>query len=189
MTTNQKRMDATHGITIIELMISLAIVAVLSAISAPTFTIIIQDNRLVTQVNELVTALSFARSEAIKRNNTVTTCRSNNGKDCVGAWTNGWIVFIDNDFDGIVDVGETILLIHGPVMSGNTVTFNRSRVIYNGNGTAKGGSNGTFTFCDKRGKFSARGVIVSNTGRPRLAIDKNSNGIVENGSRKNVSCP
>jgi type IV fimbrial biogenesis protein FimT len=188
---NRKRMDAIYGITIIELMISLAVIAILSSIAAPSFTNIIQDNRMVTQLNELQASLSFARSEAIKRNNTITTCRSNDGKSCEGKgdWKNGWLVFVDADFDSIVDIGETILLRHAAISTNNTIIFNRSRVIYSGNGTARGGSNGTYTFCDSRGITSARGIIISNTGRARLAVDSNANSIVENGSNTNVSCP
>ena len=188
---NRKRMGAAHGITIIELMVSLAVVAILSSIAAPSFTSLIQDNRLVTQLNELQASLSFARSEAIKRNNTVSTCRSHDRKSCEGKgdWKNGWLVFVDSDVDSIVDIGETILLQHGPISTNNTITFNRSRIIYNGDGTARGGSNGTFTFCDQRGISSARGIVISNTGRARLAVDSNANGIVENGSQENLSCP
>ena len=186
---NRKPMDGINGITIVELIIALAIAAILSAIAVPSFTNIIQDNRLAIQVNELQASLSFARSEAIKRNNYVTTCRSSDGKNCIGDWTDGWIVFVDDDLDSTVDTGETILLRRGTISTNNTLTFNRSRIIYTGDGTARGGSNGTFTFCDKRGRTSARGLIVSNTGRSRLAVDKNTNGIVENGSNKNVSCP
>jgi type IV fimbrial biogenesis protein FimT len=188
---NRKRMDAIYGITIIELLVSLAVVAILSSIAAPSFISLIQDNRLVTQLNELQASLSFARSEAIKRNNTITTCRSHDGQSCEGKgdWKKGWLIFVDTDVDSIIDIGETILLQHGPISTNNTITFNRSRIIYNGSGITRGGSNGTFTFCDKRGISSARGIVISNTGRARLAADSNANGIVENGSQENVSCP
>jgi type IV fimbrial biogenesis protein FimT len=186
MTNNQERID---GITIIELMITLTVIAILTAVAAPTFTSLIQDNRLVTQVNELQASLSFARSEAIRRNNYVTTCRSNDGTSCSGNWENGWIVFVNDNADSTVNGGEAVLLIHGAITSNNTITFNRARVTYTGNGIARGGSNGTFTLCDDRGPTSAKGIIVSNTGRARLAIDSNANGIVENGSNTNVSCP
>ena len=178
------------GFTIIELMIVLAIAAILAALAAPSFTTIIQDNRLVTQVNELQAALGLARSEAIKTNNNVTTCRSSDGASCAGSWQNGWIVFIDNDAYGTVDIDDTILRVHGSISGGgNSLVFNQTRVIYTGNGFVRGASNGTFTFCDDRGPTSAKAIIISTTGRPRLALDSNNDGTVEGGNGNNVVCP
>lgn len=186
MTHNKMHID---GFTFVELMMTLAIVAILSAVAAPSFNNIIQDNKLVTQLNSLQASLSFARSEAIKRNNFVTVCSSNDAKNCIGDWNKGWIVFVDNDVDNTVDTDEPILQVVGATASKNTINFNRSRVAYTGTGIARGGSNGTFTFCDSRGETSAKGIIVSNTGRARLAVDRDADGIVESGSNHNVSCP
>ena len=181
------------GFTIIELMITLAVAAILAAIAAPSFTTIIQDNRLVTQINRLQATLSLARSEAVKRNNSVTTCPSSNGTACIGNWENGLIVFLDIDADGSIDAGDEILRVHGPITAANTLRFGRARVTYAGNALATG-FNGTFTLCDGRGATSARGLITNNSGRPRLAIDSNADGTVDTGtvttpSTANVTCP
>jgi type IV fimbrial biogenesis protein FimT len=84
------------GFTLIELMITLSVAGVLLAIAVPSFNQMIIANRLATQSNEIVAAVSLARSEAIKRNASVTLCRvqTNNGTACVagsGNWEN-WIV-------------------------------------------------------------------------------------------------
>lgn len=179
----------TSGFTIIELMITLAVAAILAAVAAPSFTDMIRDNRLVTQLNEFQASLALARSEAIKRNQNVTVCRSNNGSACSGNWENGWIIFGDDNANGTVNTGEEIYRIHGAISGANTLRFNQTRVIYAGDGIVRGGSNGTFTFCDARGANSARGIVISTTGRPRLATDGNSDGIVEDGSGNNVTCP
>jgi type IV fimbrial biogenesis protein FimT len=186
MTHNKKHIG---GLTFVELMMTLAIAAILSAVAAPSFNNIIQDNKLVTQVNSLQASLSFARSEAIKRNNFVTVCGSNDGENCIGGWNTGRSVLVDNNLDNTVGADEPILLVVADIASKNTLNFNRSRVAYTGTGIARGGSNGTFTFCDNRGEISAKGIIVSNTGRPRLAVDRDADGIVESGSNHNVSCP
>ena len=121
MTTNLTR---NSGLTLIELLITVAIVGVLIASATPSMTEFIQNNRAVTQVNELHTSLSLARNEAIKRNSNITVCRSSNGTTCSGAWQNGWIVFVDNNF---VEGNSTPLI--STVEQGNTF---QKRTLNNG---------------------------------------------------------
>lgn len=83
------------GFTMIELMITVALASILLAVAVPSFNQMIVSGRLTAQTNEMVAALSLARSEAIKRNANVTLCRAdNNSTNCVtatGAWQN-WII-------------------------------------------------------------------------------------------------
>lgn len=102
-------MKQQSGFTLVELMITLALVAILATIGVPSFMNFIVNNRLAAQTNELVSALNLARSEAIKRNTRVTVCRSNNGTGCGGTWNNGWIVFVDGGTAASVDAGDEIL--------------------------------------------------------------------------------
>jgi type IV fimbrial biogenesis protein FimT len=168
--------------------ITLAIASILITGVAPSFTASIQNTRMATQINELHTSLSLARSEAIKRNDNVTVCRSSTGISCTGNWQNGWIVFVDNDFDGSVDAGDEILRVHGLISKGSTLVFSQTRVIYAANGVARGGSNGTFTLCDSRGATSAKGLIIGPSGRPRHAMDSDANGILQDGNNLDLVC-
>ncbi len=179
------------GITIIELMITLAIAGILIASAAPSFRTSIQNNRMVTQINELHTSLSLARSEAIKRNNNVTVCQSSDGASCTGNWQDGWIIFVDNDFDGSVDAGDgdVVLRVDGIITGDNTLSFSQTRVIYARDGFARPGSAGTFTLCDTRGAEQAKGLVVGISGRPRLSIDSDSNGVLEDGTDTDLACP
>ncbi len=104
-------------------MIALAVAAILLSIAVPSFTASIQNNRMVTQINDLHTSLSYARSEAVKRNNNVTVCKSSNGTSCTGNWDNGWIVFVDNNFNGTVDAGDVILRVHGSIAGDITLAL------------------------------------------------------------------
>ncbi|MBV8270739.1 MAG: GspH/FimT family pseudopilin, partial [Cupriavidus sp.] len=95
----------SDGLTLIEMMVVLAMVATLVTISFPSFVSFIQGNRVLSEVNSMVSSLQLARSEAIKRGEPVSVCPSSDGASCLGAnvWSGGWLVFVDRDADGVVD--------------------------------------------------------------------------------------
>lgn len=83
------------GFTIIELMVTLVVLAIVVAVAIPGFNTLIQNNRSVALAEEFITALNFARAEAIKRGGRVAICASDTGTSCEGDWTDGWIVIVD----------------------------------------------------------------------------------------------
>lgn len=104
-------MNRTRGFTLIELMTVIAVLGVALAIGVPSFSGLLQDNRLVSHLNSLSSTLSLARSEAIKQNARAVVCGSTNGTTCnaVGAWEQGWIAFIDRSIPPnlVPDFGAT----------------------------------------------------------------------------------
>jgi type IV fimbrial biogenesis protein FimT len=88
-------MRQQHGFTLIELMVTMAVLAIVIGIAVPSFNNLIQNNRSVALGEELVTALNFARSEAVKRGGRVSLCASADGIACSNNWTDGWMVFVD----------------------------------------------------------------------------------------------
>lgn len=166
------------GLTLIELMITLSIIAILVALAGPPYRQFIQNQRLSAASSELQRALWLARAEAMTRARRVTACRSANGADCsatAGTWTQGWMVFVDTDGDGTRDTDEPILLVQQPltgISSANGSTNLASYVSYTGTGYAAllNGSpqSGSIVFCDNRGESSARSVIITATGTPSV---------------------
>lgn len=171
------------GFTIVELMVTIALLGILAAWAAPGFENIVRDNRQATQINDFVSSVQMARSEAIKRGASVTLCTSADGVSCSGAagWQQGWLVFIDLDDDTVVDAGETVINVGSGLDGGNTLFGNANvstSVVFDSRGFSRG-FNGTFTLCDERGSDKARGLVLSNTGRIRRTVDEDSDGIEE----------
>lgn len=86
------RQRLQSGFTIIELMVVITVLAVLLGVGVPSFQNTIQGNRITTSANDVVAALQFARSEAVRRGVNVTLCSSSDQSTCSGVWTDGWIV-------------------------------------------------------------------------------------------------
>lgn len=80
------------GFTIIELMVVITVLAVLLGVGVPSFQSTIQGNRITTSANDVVAALQFARSEAVRRGVNVTLCSSSDQSTCSGTWADGWVV-------------------------------------------------------------------------------------------------
>jgi len=112
-----------QGFTLVEMIITVAIAAIVLGMGVPGFQQLIRANRTVTEVNRLVTALSLARSEAVKRNATVAMCRAS-GSNCSNGvpWENGWVVFTDNvTQNGTIDAGEQTLQVYERMPQGYTL--------------------------------------------------------------------
>jgi type IV fimbrial biogenesis protein FimT len=135
------------GFTLLELLITMSLAAILLTIAVPSFRYVTNSNRIAGEVNGLLGDLEFARAEAIKEGRTVTVCVSSNGTGCTGstAWQNGWIVFSDPTDVGVVDPGETILRWQQTFSSTDTFTASNSVsvITFNREGYAIGISNGT----------------------------------------------
>ena len=97
------------GFTLVELMITIAVAAVLLAIALPSFQQSLRSNRVATATNEMIGALSLARSEAIRNNGGGAVCSSANGTACGGNWSDGWLAWADTNGNGALDAGERVL--------------------------------------------------------------------------------
>jgi type IV fimbrial biogenesis protein FimT len=155
------------GFTLIELMVTVALVAVIVTIAAPSYQQFIIDSRMTSQTNDFLTHLQFARSEAVKRNTTVTMCKSANSTACAGSgtWAQGWIVFTDDAATGVVPGTDAILRVHGPLSDASTLVGQgavASLVTYRPNGQPA--QFGQFDLCSSDTTRPGRDIILSLTG-------------------------
>lgn len=86
----RRRIGRARGFTLVELLITIAVVAITLGIGVPSFQEMTVRNRLMTQTNEILTAINLARSEAVKRNRTVTLCRADDASATACAGTGTW---------------------------------------------------------------------------------------------------
>lgn len=83
---------SSSGFTLVEMMVALAIAAILLAIAVPSYSGSQLNSQLRASANDLIGSINFARSEAIKGGTVVTLCASSDGENCGGAWNQGWVV-------------------------------------------------------------------------------------------------
>jgi type IV fimbrial biogenesis protein FimT len=169
-------MRGSQGVTLIELLTTIGIVAILSAAAAPSINNLRYDSERTAAVNGFLHALFLARSESIKRGQVVTLCKSPDGSQCAnrGSWSEGWMVFVNTDREESPerDPGEPVILVNEGWRRG-TITSNRAS--YSFRPFRQNVVNGTIVFCDPRGSEQARAIIISQTGRPRVARRDSSN--------------
>jgi type IV fimbrial biogenesis protein FimT len=151
----------------IELLVTLAVAAVLMGLAMPAFSSFVQNSRLATEANTLVYDLNVARSEAVKFDVPVELCASNDGATCSGGgWNTGWIVLCPANCPPGLGVAPVKLLGAAPLNNSNTVTeeiAGASAVTFLSAGQTAGGKL-QFVFCDSRGAAFGRDVEVNSIG-------------------------
>jgi type IV fimbrial biogenesis protein FimT len=159
-----------HGFTALELMVTMAIVAILLTTGVPALKNYGWNLRMKTAMDVLQADLNLARSRAITHNIQTVICPAVDNKDCSGRsdWQDGWIVFTDLNGDRHRQDGEPLLK-HANAVELLNINSSRSRsyLRFYPNGTAPG-SNINILFCDKRGTEHAGTISVSNSGRIRI---------------------
>lgn len=173
------RRDA--GFTLIELMIAVALVAILLATAVPALDDFTNDARQTGAINDFISSIHLARNSAITTNSRVTMCASASGTNCEATtWDSGWIVFGDLNSNGTLDVGETIVTASASV-EGLSIQSGEfpAALMYRPNGRAMTalltGNSGEFAVCDFRGDEHAKVILVELSGRPRMS-EKKANG-------------
>ncbi len=167
-----QRLNSMQGFTLVELIITISVAAILLTISVPAFRALTRTFQLSTQANIFVTSVNVSRAESIRRSRRVTLCPSADGTGCAasGNWDQGWIVFVDLDNDAARDAGEDLIAVHGALEGGltligdsdvsNYISFRSDGTSRLANGTSF--QSGTITLCQEDRGID---IVLSPTGR------------------------
>ncbi|MBS0289913.1 MAG: GspH/FimT family pseudopilin [Proteobacteria bacterium] len=170
------------GFTLIELIITIAVLAIVLAIAIPAFTSTIQNNLIASTNNDLISALMYARSEAMKRNVPVSVCApsDNTYTACGGSWNLGWIIFVNPTGGSALSNTTSAPMLRTQQITDQTISITTSPSVsiatYNGSGfPATNTGNVAFTIKATGCTIdSGRQITISLTGRPAVT---------------NVTCP
>lgn len=184
-------MYKSRGFTLIELMVVIAIVAILTTVAVPSFKQLIQSNTMSSNVNTFLADMRYARSEAIRRGGVVIMCRSDapeaaspvcgagSGPDGNG-WVSGWIIFHDADDDGtrVATSTDPVLRVQSPITSMDSIVEGSStKFRFTATGRLRNLSSAGTTLQFGGGNYAnsvQRIVCVSLGGHARIAGDGNA---------------
>ncbi|MDJ0738172.1 MAG: GspH/FimT family pseudopilin [Gammaproteobacteria bacterium] len=177
-------MKTQQGLTLVELMVTLAVAIILVAVGMPLFSGVAANNRATTQANTFLTAFKLARSEAIRRGTGVSVCAiadpTANPIVCGSNsdWDNGLLVFTDGGTAGTVDGGDERLKVFALTIDGATAVTTGAFVTYQAQGevaalTANAGVCATSGSCIQLGQNESTGnqqrcLHIMNSGQVRL---------------------
>jgi type IV fimbrial biogenesis protein FimT len=164
---------ARRGFTLYEMLVTLLLVAVLTSIGLPSFSATLARTRQASEINSLFHAIHLARKESIRRRQVMTLCVSANGLTCQATqdWSPGWILFNNTDRDSPpqVDPGESVVLTHAVA---DTVRIVANRRAFTLGTIFRRTTNGTLVVCDREDRVPPKALVVSYTGRPRVATER-----------------
>lgn len=161
----------TKGFTLIEMMVTVAIAAIIVGIGVPAMKSFLDTNRRAAAVNSFVTDVQRARSTAASRGVTVVMCTAADATGCSGVtnWEAGWMLFIDsNGNDTFETATDTSLSFHSPSAGVSMPGNGGSGLLRFSPGFLSMTGNLTVAVCVDNVNEHGRQVTVSNTGRPRL---------------------
>jgi type IV fimbrial biogenesis protein FimT len=159
-----------QGFTLFELLITILLIALISSLAVPSLAASMARQRQTVEINALFHAIHLARKESIMRRKVVSLCPSLDGRKCTPSrdWSAGWLMFENKDRDSPprIDDGEPVLTSH---RGQDQVRISANRKGFTLRATFLRATNGTFVFCDPQDRITPKALVVSYTGRPRVA--------------------
>lgn len=180
-----------HGFTLIELIATLTIAAILIGVAIPAFTDFLNNTKIKSQTLTLRATLHFARESAVNQTKTVTVCPTLKGEQCHKNWSHSYMAFIDENENRQFDANDTVLSVKqvsDPNIKLRWRAFRKKTSLQWLDTGITNQQNGSFEYCYQNNPKYARALVISKSGRIRVSKDKNNDGIHENARGKNLTC-
>lgn len=178
------RFAGENGFTLVELIVTLVVAAILLTLAAPNLSTFLKRDRLGAQANELLSDLAYARSEAIKRGATVIVCKTTSPEAAVPGcnatvadpWTSGRVIWVDANNNAAMEATEVLRVRqalegtrNGNALYGDGIAAGTANEVrFTQLGMTNLGNNTQFVVCDNRGPSQALAVAIGLTGRARV---------------------
>lgn len=179
------------GYTLLELMVTLSIAAILLLVALPSFAHIFKSNDMSATLNQVTSLLNNARYTAISNKNIVTLCPSKDFESCSGTWSDGAIMFNDYDGDRQFNNNDQPLRTWQPSSSNISLSFRafgyKKSLQWLPTGITNH-QNGTFVFCYQNAPKYSKALIMTKSGRIRVSQDSDNDGIDELASGDPLPC-
>lgn len=160
------------GVSLVEVLVSTAVVGVLVGLGLPAFGNLTHDNHRESQLERYGRTLLIAREAALSEARGTGLCRSEDGRRCTATpspdWQGGWLLYGDSNGNRQQDPDEPVLLHTGPHGDGSglRVRSSAAQLYYLPDGSLPAPFD--FLFCDRRGLDESRSLVISRVGRPRI---------------------
>jgi len=160
---------AARGFTLVELLVAMALLAILATLVAPGFGEYLRNCRRAATVNAIFHTLQAARGLASSRGQAVVLCPSTDGARCSGEqdWSHEMLLIPDEPDPAAADNPPWRVVRSAIASAGQSVRANRDSIRFAA--LTPAATTATLTVCDDRGPPAARAIIVSRIGRPRIS--------------------
>ncbi|MEM5550022.1 pilus assembly protein [Pseudoalteromonas sp. NEC-BIFX-2020_002] len=171
---NLNKLLNCFGTSLIEMMTTLALLAIICHLALFHFQPLLVKNRLDNHTAKVNRALGLSRLNAIAYNSNITLCGLANNKCDQQLWHKEITVFTDSNDIGVLDGTDTALFTIESTHQQDMLTYPRRSVTFRNDGTPMGFNNGTFIFCPeyKKANLDGLAISVSYTGRIRTKDTK-----------------
>ena len=159
-----------QGFTLIEILITMVIVAIVTSFAVPGMTRLINAQTAISQVSKINSAIAYARSEAVTRTSNIAICSSDDGATCANSttWSTGWIIYVDTDPLAGVQAGDEILKIQDDLSQSARLGADVNAAIFDPLGQPDTAIN--FALCDRDATADfARRVTITRSGASRTS--------------------
>lgn len=180
-------MQRQHGLTLLELMLTMSILAIAVTLVVPSAQSLFQQQRIIATVNTMSASLQLAKEHAVTQFSDVTLCPTIDYVTCQNDWSQAKMIFVDVNDNNERENDETIIHSLPEAPFGVDITSSNNTITFYMSGFSATPS--TILLCDRSDENSlARALFISLQGRVSVSMDNNGDGIHETNSGTSLDC-